>query len=173
MNKIFNKLNGILFAGMMGGILVAGLGGGIAFAEYMDFEYDESVLIEGDGHEVEEITYEMADGERVYAPASSLKVNESIPQGTVMLSVEYDSHSMAITHTIGSFQDATLIEVYAANTTNDFERFLNNKDVVLQGLKEGKIVALPGDYYFNTEVSVNPADKDRVFISYDEYMRSL
>lgn len=165
MNRVFNKINGILLAGLLGGILIVGLGSGIAFAEYMSFEYDDSALAAGDTHEMEEFTYEMAEGESVYVPASRLNLDESLPVGTLRVDVEYDSLTMGVEHNIGSMYDMTWIEVRSADVLDSVERFMQVKDVYLQGLKDGKIVAVPGDYYFDVSVSVNPADKDRVYIS--------
>ncbi len=164
MNRIFNKLNAVLLAGMLGGILVVGLGSGIAFAEYMSFEYDDSSLAANSTHETEEFTYEMAADERVYAPANHLVLDESLPAGTLTVRVEYDAHTMGVAHDFGSAAyGATQIEVRPEYVMNDFELFMQNKDILLQGLREGKIIALPGDYYFDVYVAVNPADKGRVF----------
>lgn len=167
MNRVFNKINGILLIGLLGGILIAGLGSGIAFAEYMSFEYDDSALTAEGTHEVEEFTYEMAEGESVYAPASRLNLDESLPVGTLRVDVEYDAITMGVEHNIGSQYDMTWIEVRATDVLDDVERFMQVKDMCLQGLKDGKIVAIPGDYYFDVSVSVNPADKDRVYITHE------
>lgn len=172
MNGIFNKLNGVLFAGMLGGILIAGLGSGIAFAEYMSFEYDDSAISEGVPHEIEEITYEMADGERVCAPASNITVDESVPVGTVVVKVEYDAQTMSVAHNVDMRYGAAWIEVRPVNVLSDIEHFMQNKDVYLQGLKEGKIVEAGGDHYFDISVVVNPADKDRVYIDRESALRA-
>lgn len=165
MNRVFNKINGILLAGLLVGILIAGLGSGIAFAEYMSFEYDDSALAAEGTHKVEAFTYEMAEGESVYAPAGRLNLDESLPAGTVRVDAEYDSLTMGVEHNIGSMYDMTWIEVRSTDVLDGVERFMQVKDVYLQGLKDGKIVAIPGDYYFDVSVSVNPADKDRVCVS--------
>ncbi|MBR3690316.1 MAG: hypothetical protein IKL97_04375 [Eggerthellaceae bacterium] len=173
MNRIFNKLNAVLLAGMLGGILVVGLGSGIAFAEYMSFEYDDSSLAANSTHETEEFTYEMAADERVYAPAGKTTIDKDIPVGTVMISVEYDPYTMEVERNFGTAYDATHIEVLCVNVVDGFERFMQNKDILLQGLKDGKIVAIPGDYYFEVSVAVNPADQDRVFTDLESLRRTI
>lgn len=172
MKQVFNKLNGILLGGLLAGILITGLGSGIAFAEYMGFEYDGSALAEGSAHETEEFSYELASGERVYAPANQLILDESLPEGTVFVEVEYDPYTMSIAHGVGQDYDATRIEITAVNVRSEFERFMQNKDFLLQGLREGKIVAIPGDYFFDVKVAINPADKNRVFINHEELRRA-
>lgn len=167
MNRVFNKVNGLLLAGLLGGVLITGLGSGIAFAEYMGFEYDDSALIEESTHEVEEFTYEMAEGESVYVPANRLNLDESLPVGTLRVKAEYDALTMGVGHSFDSRYDMTWIEVYTVDVLDDFELFMQTKDEILQGLKEGKLVAVPGDYYFDVSVSVNPADKDRVYITHE------
>lgn len=165
MNRVFNKVNGLLLAGLLGGILITGLGSGIAFAEYMSFEYDDSALSEEGTHEVEEFTYVMTEGESVYVPAGSLNLDESLPVGTLRVDAEYDALTMGVEHSIGMQYGMTWIEVRSTDVLNSVERFMQVKDIYLQGLKEGKLVAIPGDYYFDVSVSVNPADKDRVYIN--------
>lgn len=165
MNRVFNKVNGLLLAGLLGGVLITGLGSGIAFAEYMSFEYDDSTLVGESSHEVEEFTYEMAEGESVYVPASRLNLDESLPVGTLRVEAEYDALTMGVEHSIGLQYDMTWIEVRSTDVLDDFELFMQTKDEILQGLKEGKLVAVPGDYYFDVSVSVNPADEDRVYIT--------
>jgi len=174
MNRIFNKANGLLFVGLLGGILITGLGSGIAFAEYMSFEYDESSHAREAAHEVEEFTYEMQEGERICVPASRMHLDETLAEGIVRVEVEYDSQTMTVAHNVYSPSQnyATCIEVYSENVIDEFEVFMANKDVVLQGLKEGKLVAVGGDYYFDVSVMVNPADKDRVFVSHEEARRA-
>lgn len=180
MKRIFNKTNSILFGCLLGGILVAGLGTGIAVAEYMNFEYDDSFISEQGELSVDEFTYEMADGERVVCEASSLTYDESVPIGTVLLKAEYCPQHVEVGYTtadvtyfnedarLQGWSFATELHVYPIYAVDSLELFMQHKDTVLEGLKEGRLVRYDtADYAFNVALVANPADKQRVFLSYD------
>ena len=165
MNRIFNKVNGILFAGLLGGVLVAGLGAGLAAAEYMGFEYDDASFAEGQTLTVTRLEYELAPDERVTVPAAgSIVFDESVPAGMLYVDVEHNPElclpEMYADST--SWEGVTHLIVYQSCYVDDFEMFMKNKDVILQGLKEGKLVAIDYDHSFNVTVSANPADQGRI-----------
>lgn len=173
MSRVFNKLNGVLLAGFFGGILVMGIGCGVAFAEYSDFELVDDKLVSGSRLDIKEIEYEMKDDESVLVPvAQEITFDESIPAGTLLVEVEYDAQIAEVEW--GTYEEAddarycsTVFEIYYYRTMGDFEVFMMNKDVILQGLKEGKFVGLEIDPWFTAVVKANPADEGRVFNDYD------
>lgn len=180
MKRIFNKTNSILFGCLLGGILIAGLGAGVAVAEYMNFEYDDSLISEQSELSVDEFTYEMAESERIVCEASSLTYDESVPVGTVLLKTEYCPQHVEVGYTTADvtyFDDearlqgwsyATELHVYPIYAVDQLELFMQHKDTVLEGLKEGRLVRYDSaDYSFDVTLVANPADKQRVFLSYD------
>lgn len=170
MKSFANKLNAILLGGLLGGILLAGLGSGIAFAEYMSFEYDDSLVSEKTVS-ADEFTYEMTPNEVVVVPtASSLSFDDAVPVGTVITRVEYNPQTIEIVQNVyGSGPgNATVVETYPRYISDDFATFMESKDVILQGLKDGKIVSFESDYHFSETALCNPADKGRVFRSVEE-----
>lgn len=180
MKRIFNKTNSILFGCLLGGILVAGLGTGIAVAEYMNFEYDDTLISEQSELSVDEYSYEIADGERVVCEAGSLTYDESVPVGTVLVRTEYCPQHVEVGYTTAdvSYFDGearlqgwsyvTELHVYPIYAVDRMELFMQHKDAVLEGLKEGRLVRYDSaDYSFDVALVANPADKQRVFLSYD------
>lgn len=188
MKRVFNKLNGMLFAGLLVGVLLMGLGGGIAFAEYMGFDYED--LSEGEHARVtDESSFTMEADECLLAYVDNLTFDESVPVGTVLIKTEYNPATVSVGldvdtgSTCGNgrgagygngrecafaYPSVTVINAYPCYTTDGFELFMQHKDQILQGLKEGRVISYETDYYYRTSAVANPADEGRVFIDYDD-----
>ena len=176
MSKIFNRINGILLAGFLGGVLVVGLGCGVAWGEYSSFEYDDSLLAE-EQLVVDEYVYEMSRDETVIVPsANTITTDDSVASGTLLIETEYNPSAIQVEKYVyeGEFQgvNASVVEIWGHYIRDDFELFMENKDAVLQGLKDGKLVRLESGYYFDVTVTCNPSDTDRVFANYDAAAQS-
>lgn len=173
MSRIFDKLNGILLAGLFGGLLVAGIGSGIAFAEYMSFEYDDETLAAESERVTEEYSYEMAAGERVVIPSrATIEHDDSVAPGTVVLTCEYASSYAELCRDISVLDYATVVDLYPSFFVSDFDVFMQNKDVILEGLRNGVLLTGGVDYQERLSAKINPADKGRVFTSYEAARRA-
>ena len=179
MNRIFNKLNGVLLAGLLGGVMVFGLGTGIAFAEYMDFEYVAYPNQTEEQTVVEDFSYEMSPDETVFVPAADeIQLDKSVPAGTLLVSAEYSPLAYAVENrvyesAVVTGATSTVFEVNPFYIRNDFEEFMQSKDVILEGLKNKQIVGIDHNSTITLTVKINPADRGRVFANYDSAARAL
>ena len=186
---MISKTTSILLGGLLAGTLLTGVGAGVTAAEFLSFEieritpeYDENIV-------TEELTYEMSPGEiiRIFNPNCTVKFDESVPQGTVQMSVEYNpqlcyinywtdtylyegtsqDESAQPTEGTASYEPGQLFTFIELSTYDhdSLSIFSEHKDKILAGLKEGRLVVYEpyanGDNSVKT-VMLNPADEDRL-----------
>lgn len=179
---------------MCAGALLAGVGAGVAFGEYSTLDYEKLPSSGSEQAITASETVEVAaEGEvfisTVYGGGCSSEIvaDESVAPNTLLVNARCSGLADGIVVSkprVSVYEDevfredspaklnrveervTTDISVYPEVIGNDsFSDFMQNKDVVLEGLKNGVIYEIPSAYDdFSVEVRVNPVDIDRVFM---------
>lgn len=164
------KLHMVLLGTFLAGVLMAGIGTGIAFGEYSSFEYDGTVYL---GEEVtEEIDYSFnpSEDEAVLLnycqwgdrTKDTLIVEDaSIPIGVVRYKVTYNEKLVRPELIFWDVENEkserrVVVELAGNYLGDDFTLLMENKDKILEGLKQKKIASYTIDDIMDVEILVNP-----------------
>ena len=176
------RIQKIMTAVFLGGVLLGGIGTGIALVEYSSLSYGGECLI-GEEHLVTEnldFRFEQ-DGRTLvvayYGTPSVMEVEEdpSVPAGIVRYQVTYNEKrvtpSLSFSKCGEELEESEEGEqtgeerepVYLGYLTltphgcgSDFRSFMENKDRILEELKQGKISSYSMAYITDVKIKVNP-----------------
>lgn len=125
------KLHIVLLGTFLTGVLLAGIGTGIAFGEYSGFEYDGKIYLGEENAVTKEIDYTFTSSE-----------NEKIRLNNCRW---------------GDWKKDTLIVELVNNYfRDDFAALMENKNKILEGLKQKKIASYEIVDIMDVEILVNP-----------------
>ncbi len=169
---MFSKTTLALLGTLLGGILITGIGAGVAAVEYTSFDIDTTTLAQEVELATEELTYEMAADERVMIANSNCSVvfDEAVPEGVILMEITYAPKlsylDFYVDHVYENDQPYSKLHLYTYY--RGYENILlENKDLILKGLKDGVIYTFDdANYYIGEDsvkvVKINPADKSRL-----------
>lgn len=166
------KTTKVLWAVLCAGVLLMGAGTGMAFATYASFDYDSTSLNPEVNLETEKVKKRIpAEGPIEVccywgSAHSSMNVvcDKSVPKDEIRFVVKHDPAYTDIQVDCYKEQEGVLFEVYSIDLVDRFELFMEQKDVILEGLKNDVLIEYNGDDVFgmDVEVRVNPANEDRL-----------
>lgn len=155
------KIQKILIGTFLGGVLLGGIGTGIAVVEYSSISYagerrlgEESMVTENFDYsfspDVGKVEVERQwNWNRYY---SMIEEDESVPVNTVRYQVTYNQKT--VRPRVGSYDGRIWLEADYQNS--DFALWMENKDVILADLKQGRIASYGVDYITGVKIMVNP-----------------
>ena len=170
------KTTKVLWAVLCAGVLLMGAGTGMALATYASFDYDSTSLNPEVNLETEKVKKRIpAEGPiEVYCywegdhASMSVAYDKSVPKNEVWLTIKHDPAYTNVTvdcqRGVNEDGSGAVIDVYPAHLVGDFELFMEQKDVILEGLKNDVLIEYNGDDVFgmDVEIRVNPANEDRL-----------
>lgn len=161
----------ILWGVLCAGVLLMGMGTGMAFATYAGFEYDaKSLMQEADPQTAEHTVKVPKDGAiEVWNYGSGLKdvvYSKSVPVDELRIELTYDSAYVGVDVEQSTDGDIHYVNIIPLYEQDDFQLFMQNKDAVLEGLKNGVLMDYDPSSLYDVQVTVyaNPANKDRLYI---------
>ena len=161
----------ILWGVLCAGVLLMGAGTGMAFATYAGFEYDtETLAVETDPTQ-EKVTVDIPEtGEiEVWTYACNtvdVVYDKSVPEDELRLALKYDPAYVTVdvlTNQEGGLFDVDVCPVYEQD---EFQLFMENKDAILQALKDGVLMQYDSSAPYGIDVTVraNPANEGRLIV---------
>ena len=175
------KLQKVMTAVFLGGVLLGGIGTGIALVEYSSLSYGGECLI-GEEHLVTEnldFRFEQ-DGRTLvvayYGTPSVMNVEEdaSVPPGIVRYQVTYNEKRVIPSLSFTEWEEETQEQkpVYLGYLTlmshgcgSDFGSFMENRDRILEDLRQKRISDYQETRITEVRVKVNPGT--RPFVELD------
>lgn len=157
------------------GVFLCGIGGGVAFTEFGALTYDGQMTLGNPdmrtqnfdvkfepGKEKQEIT---GGGLYIHGPGV-IHSDTSVPQNTVRFHTTYNADRME-PYALWYEEDERIVFSWTSNDTYDeMALMMEAKDLVLQNLKEGKVVSFDAPFIESVTIMVNPANLDDVEIVY-------
>lgn len=173
------KMTKVLWGVLCAGVLLMGAGTGMAFATYASFDYDTTTLRPEVNLETKKAKksipangpiemYCYWEGEHTFM---DVVYDESVPKDKIWLTMKHDPAYTNVEVDVqkGMSADGTgaVVNIYPVYLVDDFDLFMEQKDVILEGLKNGVLIESNGDDVFevDVEVRVNPANEDRLICS--------
>lgn len=158
------------------GILLCGIGAGIAFTEFSSLAYGgrqiigEPEMVTRDfdvEFEPKEDSWDIVGINGVYQYGGmDLQEDGSVPVNTVRFRVTYNTKRVE-PFTSLNLDDARIYFGWSwVNSNDEMALTMEAKDVVLQNLKEGKLVSFDAVELEQVDVLVNPKSVDAVRIMY-------
>ncbi len=156
------------------GVFLCGIGAGIAFAEFGALSYGgEHVLIEGDMQTGNyDVAFQPEDGlcGIVVGNGQSpmyVQTDKSVPVNTVRFRITYNAELIEPYAFLQPEEGRVVFSWRWIDAYDDVALMLEAKDIVLQNLKDGKIVSLyTPDFAEEVTVWVNPESLDDVELIY-------
>lgn len=169
-----SKLHKILIIVFCCGVLICGLGTGIMLTEAAGLTYGGTQMIGPTDMKTEIFKMEFESGEEVQKIESwylrnidGIRTDRSVPRNTVRFEVTYDASRISPEVYTDETNGRIHFSWYWVGGDDDLASIMEAKDVVLQNLKEGRLVAVERpDVIEKLTITVNPADKDRVKLIY-------
>lgn len=169
-----SRLHKILIIVFCCGVLICGLGFGVMLTELGGLTYGGTQVIGQTDMEVEILDIEFASEEEVQEIESwylrnvdSIRTDGSVPKNTVRFQVTYDAERITPYVFTDESNERIHFSWYWSGNDDDLEVGMEAKDVILQNLKEGRLVSVVRpDVIEELTVTVNPADKDKVKMIY-------
>ena len=160
----------ILWGVLCAGVLLMGAGTGMAFATYAGFQYDADTLVMKANPTQEKMTVDLPEaGEiEVWTYACGLVdvvYDKSVPEDELRLVLEYDPAYTDVDVPTRQEDGVFYVDICPIYAQDDFQLFMENKDAILQALKDGVLMQYDsGDLYrIDVTMRLNPANKDRLF----------
>lgn len=157
------------------GVFLCGIGGGVAFTEFSALTYDgQKILGNADvrtqdfdvefepGEEKQEIT---GGGLYVHGPGV-IHTDASVPQNTVRFRVTYNADRIEPYALWYDERGQIIFSWIYDDTYDEMALMMEAKDLLLQNLKEGKIVSFDSPLLESVAIMVNPVNLDDVEIVY-------
>ena len=162
-----NKLHIILLGVFCVGVLLCGLGTGVAFTEFSELTYGEKQTVGKTDIRTETIDVEYEAGEEVQDIAcwfqrkpNEVVTDKNVPLNTVRFCITYNAQRVE-PHAYWDEKDERIVLLCHWNDTEDeIELMMEAKDLVLQNLREGKIIVE------EVTILVNPASEEDVRLVY-------
>lgn len=161
------KIQKILIGTFLVGVLLGGIGTGIAVVEYSSISYAGERKLGEERLVTENFDYSFSPDEgkikverqwnwnRHY---SAIEEDESVPADTVRYQVTYNEKT--VRPRVGSYEGRIWLEGDYENS--DFALWMENKDVILEDLKQGKIASYDVNYITDVKIKVNPETSEYI-----------
>lgn len=168
MKKINYILAGIFFSG----IILMGIGAGVAFWEYSSFEYQGERML-GQGEEKKKVLeYEIPKGKdkkkillrECQEQKCTLIEDKKVPEGIIRYEVTYNPEYIEPMFYFNETDDEYLGELFLSENRikSEFEIFMENKDQILNDLKNKKIGTYDYEGIIKMKIRVNPKTMKKV-----------
>lgn len=165
MRRIHKILTGVFCTG----VLLCGLGAGIAFTEFSALTYGEKYIVGKTDMRTENFDVEYGPGEGkqyirgwYYWNQPEILTDENIPENTVRFRVTYNAgHVKPYVYRNEEAGEITL-HSHLKDEQDEIALMMQAKDLILQNIKDGKIVSLDVLDIEEVTVLVNPASAEDV-----------
>ena len=151
------------------GMLLCGLGGGIALTEFGGLSYGGKQFIGETDMRTEnfDVKFESGEGRQEipsYWGLTNLQIDESIPKNTVRFCVTYNAKTVTPFADWNKDNEQIYLSYYWHGTHDDIAYIMEAKDVVLQNLKEGRIVSFDELAIEEVTIVVNSETVENIWI---------
>lgn len=153
------------------GVLLCGFGAGISFTEFGGLSYGGKQFIGETDIRTENFDVKFEAGEGRQEVASywgmsdyNLQIDDSIPKNTVRFCVTYNAESITPFAYWEKDSERILLSYDWHGIYDDIAFMMEAKDVVLQNLKDGKIVSLDEMELEEVTILVNPETVENIWI---------
>lgn len=151
------------------GVLLCGIGAGVAFTEFSTLTYGGQQILGDPDIKTTDIDVEFEAGEekrKIWGTGISdvfFQTDNRVPKDTVRFSVTYNADCVE-PFAYWSKEDEIVLSWYWKNRKDETALMMEAKDVVLQNLKEGKIVSFDTPDMEKVVVKINPENEEDVKI---------
>lgn len=146
------------------GVLLCGLGAGVAFTEFSTLTYDGKRILGKTDMRTEYYDVRFRPGEGPYEVhatffGGTIQTDDSIPKDTVRFCVTYNAERVE-PYAYWDVTNKNIVCTYFwKNVNDDMALVMEAKDVVLQNLKEGKLVSFEALEIEEMTIMVNPENE--------------
>lgn len=169
------RVQKILAGIFLSGVLIGGVGTGIAMVEYSSLTYGGEKLIGGDSLVTKSLDYNFEPdrgtlevGDLRYwgrGQTQEIEVDNSVPAGTVRFEVTYNERAISPKLVFTPYEEEEertpkklgYLHLTASYHDNEFALFMENKDGILEELKQRKISSYKMAYITDVKIKVNAA----------------
>ena len=165
---IMRRLHKILIMIFCFGVLVCGLGIGVMLMEFSGLQYGGELLIGSNNMTTEtiDVKFETENGEKTisqrYYPSAEkyhgVQADSSVPKDTVRFQITYNEDVIEPYAYWDEDEEKVLCSWYWCGHDDELALMMEAKDVILQNLKEGKLVSINRLTIEEISEFVNPAD---------------
>lgn len=164
------KMNQILLATFLLGILLTGIGCGVAILEYSSFEYEGEKII-GQGQETTKtLECQIPTGKKAKKTLISncqeqhmkLVEDKKVPKGMVYYDVSYNPDYVEPILSYESYEEDEPLDyegqlhLWSNDQKDDFVIFMEEKDQILQDLKDHKVSSYKLETWKKVTIRVHP-----------------
>lgn len=153
------------------GVLLCGVGTGVAFTEFGALRYGGKQILGDPDMRTEnfDVKFEVGGEERrvwcVRTNDLNIRVDNSVPENTVRFCVTYNADRIE-PYAYWSEEEGVVFSWSLKRHEDEMALMMEAKDVVLQNLKEGKIVSVDTVYLEDVTVLVNAKSENDVRLMY-------
>lgn len=158
------------------GVLLSGIGTGLIFTEFDGFVYGGEYILGDPDMRTDEIDVVFEPEEEqlnIFGVVGSynrrstrIEVDGSVPRNTARFCVTYDAKRVVPYAHWEEEEGRIDFGWYWNNVNSDMDLMMEAKDIILQNLKEGKLVSCDVMHVEAVTVRVNPANEEDVRILY-------
>ena len=151
------------------GMLLCGFGAGIFFTEFSGLSYGGKQFLGETDMRTENFDVQFVSGEgrqdiASYWGLTNLQVDDSIPKNTVRFCVTYNAGTVTPFADWNKDNEQIFLSYYWHDTYDDIAYIMEAKDVVLQNLKEGKLVSLDELAIEEVTILVNSETEENIWV---------
>ncbi|MCM1253520.1 MAG: hypothetical protein NC321_11915 [Clostridium sp.] len=166
-----NKLQKILLIVFCLGVLLCGIGSGVAFTEFGALSYGGRQILGEPDMRTESFDVEFKEGKKLQGISgmrgrqTGFQTDDSVPENTVRFSVTYNAENVTMPYAYWDEEtDRIFLSCEWSGTHDDLEYMMEAKDVLLQNLKEGKLVSFDVAGIEEVTISVNPETLENIWM---------
>ena len=171
------KIQMVLIGTFITGVLMTGVGVGMAMIEYSSFQYGGEKLWYGEADSVKILEFQIPEEKEMvilgehqhYEVNEAMTVVESaeVPKGVLQYEITYNE--TLVEPYLYYEEQAGALDVRLEYCGDDFKAFMENKDLILDELKERKISSYHTVYVTEVTVKVNPETVPYVKTGFHNY----
>lgn len=153
------------------GVVLCGVGAGVAFTEFGTLTYGGRQILGDPDIRTENFDVEFETGEearKIWGVATNnllIRVDDSVPEGTVRFCVTYNADWIE-PYAYWSEEEGVVFAWSRKEYKDEVALMMEAKDVILQNLKEGRIVSVDTAGLEEVIVLVNSESEDDVRLMY-------
>lgn len=173
------KLQSYMIALFCTGVFAAGLGTGITFSEFSSFTYMGDADAGPVDMKTERLDYDMGRShhsdeisdpespedtcldiirtDRLPESEEDIVADDSVPRGIIRFQVTYNA---AAVRPYVEYSEGSYVGIGSYDISDDFERFMRNKDLFLKDLKARQLHSYKSAGITQIKVLVHPEDRD-------------
>lgn len=168
------RINYILAGVFLVGIILMGVGAGIAFWEYSSFEYEGEQILGQKNEKKKVLEYKIPKEKRkkkillreCQEKKCTLLEDNKVPENVIQYEVTYNAEYIdpVIYFTENAPDDEYCGSVFLSENRikGDFELWMENKDQILNDLKEKKVASYIYEGVTKTKIRVNPKTMKKI-----------